>query len=160
MVNDNAVAIVPVNSSSPNDSSTNKAMTTRQQLVEYGIKTVGFVLTSVALATPIYLLGLPPIFTFLPITVSLMSTMDEINSKNGRQHKRIPITGSGVEESVSASNSPSDFYTLLGVHQNATERQISTAFKRLALDSHPDHQGDGEDFKVIFVKFSCIPAPI
>lgn len=39
-----------------------------------------------------------------------------------------------------------DFYELLGVTKSATQRDIRRAFKRLALEKHPDKRTVGEQF--------------
>ena len=39
------------------------------------------------------------------------------------------------------------FYETLGVPKNASQDQIKSAYKKLALIHHPDRSGDAEKFK-------------
>ena len=39
-----------------------------------------------------------------------------------------------------------DHYTVLGVHKSASEKEIKTAFRRLAGKHHPDKGGDHKEF--------------
>ena len=42
-----------------------------------------------------------------------------------------------------------DDYSLLNVSPNATKDEIVKAFRRVALQSHPDKNGTNEDFQMI-----------
>ena len=44
----------------------------------------------------------------------------------------------------------SDYYQILGVDRNATEKEIKKAYRKLALENHPDKPtGNEEKFKKI-----------
>ena len=42
-----------------------------------------------------------------------------------------------------------DFYQILGVNQNATQDEIKKAYRKLAVEHHPDKGGDENKFKKI-----------
>ena len=46
-----------------------------------------------------------------------------------------------------------DYYLVLGVSRTATQREIKTAWRRLAKEHHPDrHDGGSEAFDRIFIR--------
>jgi len=47
------------------------------------------------------------------------------------------------------ANKSSNFYSLLGVNKDADETSIKKAYRRLAMQHHPDKGGDAEKFKQI-----------
>ena len=49
-----------------------------------------------------------------------------------------------------------DYYKILGVKRSATKKQISKAYKKLALEWHPDKFQDEEEKKVAEKKFMDI----
>lgn len=44
---------------------------------------------------------------------------------------------------ISSGYAGEDFYQLLGISKSATQRDIRRAFKRLALEKHPDKRAVG-----------------
>jgi DnaJ family protein A protein 2 len=48
-----------------------------------------------------------------------------------------------------ASPQWNDLYSRLGVKPKATQKEIKVAYRKLALDHHPDHGGDPETFRLI-----------
>ncbi len=44
---------------------------------------------------------------------------------------------------------PIDFYEVLGLNQNASAEEIKSAYRRLAIQHHPDKQGDVVKFKEV-----------
>ena len=49
-----------------------------------------------------------------------------------------------------------DYYTLLGVSKNASDAEIKKAFRKKALQEHPDKGGDAEKFKEINKAYSVL----
>jgi curved DNA-binding protein len=52
-----------------------------------------------------------------------------------------------------------DYYSVLGVDRTASQEQIKTAYRKLALKYHPDHGGDEEKFKQINEAYSVLGYP-
>jgi molecular chaperone DnaJ len=44
---------------------------------------------------------------------------------------------------------PKDYYKSLGIEKNATAEDVKNAFRRLAMEHHPDRGGDAEKFKEV-----------
>jgi len=61
-------------------------------------------------------------------------------------------------------NSPSEvdnkkLYEVLGVAQNATQEDIKKAFRKLAIQTHPDKGGDPEKFKEVNAAYEVLSKP-
>ena len=52
-----------------------------------------------------------------------------------------------------------DYYELLGVSRNASEKEIKTAFRKLAAQHHPDKGGDGKKFVEIKEAYETLTDP-
>jgi curved DNA-binding protein len=52
-----------------------------------------------------------------------------------------------------------DHYTVLGVHKSASEKEIKTAFRRLAGKHHPDKGGDHKEFIKIKEAYEVLSDP-
>lgn len=52
-----------------------------------------------------------------------------------------------------------DYYSVLGVSKNASDKDIKTAFRRLAAKHHPDAGGDAEEFKKINEAYNTLKDP-
>ena len=50
-------------------------------------------------------------------------------------------------------------YDILGVAPNATAKEIKTAYRKLAIEHHPDKGGDEEEFKRISEAYSILSDP-
>ena len=49
-----------------------------------------------------------------------------------------------------------NYYETIGVSENATQEEIKKAYKKKAIQHHPDKGGDEEMFKKISVAFDTI----
>ena len=47
----------------------------------------------------------------------------------------------------------SEYYDILGVKKNASQKEIKKAFRDKAKSAHPDKGGDPEEFKKILEKY-------
>lgn len=52
-----------------------------------------------------------------------------------------------------------DFYSLLGVERTATEADIKTAYRKLAMKHHPDRGGDTTTFQTITEAYNTLSDP-
>jgi molecular chaperone DnaJ len=43
------------------------------------------------------------------------------------------------------ANSPKDYYAILGIDENASADEIKKAFKKLAVQHHPDKKGGNKE---------------
>lgn len=50
-------------------------------------------------------------------------------------------------------------YEVLGVREDATEAEIRQAFRRLALELHPDHGGEADRFRLVTRAHALISEP-
>lgn len=53
-----------------------------------------------------------------------------------------------------------DHYKTLGVSENATPEEIKTAFRKLAMQHHPDRNGDEAEFKKINEAYDTLSDPV
>lgn len=52
-----------------------------------------------------------------------------------------------------------DYYSTLGLNKEASQDEIKRAFRKLAVEHHPDHGGDQEKFKEINEAYSILSDP-
>ena len=50
----------------------------------------------------------------------------------------------------------SKYYNLLGVDKNASEKEITKAYRKKALKEHPDKGGDPEKFKELTAAYEVL----
>lgn len=62
-------------------------------------------------------------------------------------------------EAISDRGAEVTAYEVLGVREDATEAEIREAFRRLALEHHPDHGGDAERFRLVTRAHALISDP-
>jgi hypothetical protein len=53
-----------------------------------------------------------------------------------------------------------NFYEILGVNQNATEDEIKSAFRELAVQKHPDKGGSAEEFIQLKTAYDTLKNPL
>ena len=61
--------------------------------------------------------------------------------------------------SSAKSASTSRLYDLLNVSKNSTDEEIKKAYKKAALEHHPDRGGDSDKFKEISNAYSILSDP-
>lgn len=79
----------------------------------------------------------------------------------GRNNSNSSNSGGNSQEQRQppSTSRPGDHYDMLGVHDQATEREIKIAYRKLALQFHPDKnkdQGAEEQFKSISLAYSTL----
>lgn len=52
-----------------------------------------------------------------------------------------------------------DYYSILGIDRNATEKEIKDAYRKLAMKHHPDRGGNEEEFKKINAAYEVLGSP-
>ena len=52
-----------------------------------------------------------------------------------------------------------DYYSVLGLNRNASEKDIKTAYRKLAMQHHPDKGGDGKKFAEINEAYDTLKDP-
>lgn len=64
-----------------------------------------------------------------------------------------------VLSSVRASSSGKDFYKVLGVSRTASKDEIKKAYRKRALETHPDQGGKKEEFAEVAEAYECLNNP-
>lgn len=78
-----------------------------------------------------------------------MENSVETENKNKEEFEKIETEEkSSTDQSADKSNQ--DYYQILGIPRDATEKQINAAYKKLALQYHPDRNSDKEAAEVKF----------
>src|SRR6056300_605110 len=52
-----------------------------------------------------------------------------------------------------------DYYSILGVSKNASEKEIRSAYKKKSMQHHPDRGGNEEQFKKVNEAYSTLKDP-
>lgn len=68
-------------------------------------------------------------------------------SKSSRQ----PRAGTAT---VRAEPQPASVWTLLGVSPRATEAELKAAYRKKAMEAHPDHGGDADAFRRVVAAYA------
>jgi curved DNA-binding protein CbpA len=58
-----------------------------------------------------------------------------------------------------AASSTKNYYDLLEIHRNSTEKEVRKGYKLAALKHHPDKGGDEETFKKLNLAFNILSDP-
>jgi DnaJ-class molecular chaperone len=76
-----------------------------------------------------------------------------------KQHFSSSVPGSNKKQPSSSSsdgNGSSDYYTILGVPRTANEKEIKTAYRKKAMEKHPDKGGKEEEFKQLLEAYEVL----
>ncbi len=105
-------------------------------------------------------------FGFEPLQLALISiiTIVSLALLDGifRSYRSEPVIEPGGGEPILKQGSPGEYvptsFEALGLHADATPEDVLAAYRRLALDVHPDHGGDVESFTQLQQNFELAMA--
>ena len=60
------------------------------------------------------------------------------------------------EERRSSDEEEDNHYEVLGLKRSASQEDIKDAFRKKALETHPDKGGDEEEFKIVRNAYECL----
>jgi DnaJ-class molecular chaperone len=67
-----------------------------------------------------------------------------------------PSSGRNTGGGSGKGNAPSDYYDVLGVSKDASEKDIKSAYRRKAMTHHPDKGGDEAEFKKLVEAYEVL----